>query len=365
MPALGRHGGRLALLLFGLAAGLGSAEALFRILLVSPTVPRTEREFARIVASTWPRPIEAGRREGTLRILGLGDSFGVSGGEENFHYLAARSLSDQGIPAEVVNFSVGGYSLLDESLLIERFAERYRPDIVLHSVFMGNDFIVPKEESFACRGIPVEITPGWRGWMPWNWTLPRWTGGFAMALSDRRRAEAERDDAGGAATFSKEKFLWIEGVRMSTFKRPSREVVAWPDVTRALDRTLARVIAMGAKYILVAHPDQAQVEEPLRAEILAAMGASEADYDMDLPAKFLEAYARARHVDIVNLTPVFREKGSSGGLYLLRDTHYNAEGNRLAARALEDPLRHAAGSDRPFIRPNMRVFPHFTPRSHV
>ena len=96
---------------------------------------------------------------------------------------------------------------------------------------------------------------------------------------------------------------------------------------------------MGAAYVLVAHPDEVQVETPLRSELLAAMGVSEEAYDMDLPAKFLEAYAAARHVPFVNLTPVFRDEGSSGGLYLPRDTHYDTAGNHLAARAIERALR--------------------------
>ena len=330
--------GRALLLLLSLVAGLGLAELAFRSFLVSPTVPGTDGAFAGIVASTWPRPIEVARRNGTLRILGLGDSFGVSGGEENYHYIVESSLSAQGIPTEVVNFSVGGYSLNDEALLLERFAERYHPDIVLHSVFMGNDFIVPKEESHAYRGIPVELRPGWGSWMPQNWTLPRWLGQFGVALADRRRLEKEREGTDGAGTFSKEKFLWIEGVRMSTFRRPSREVVAWPDVTRALDRILGKSREIGAAYVLVAHPDQVQVEAPLRAEILTAMGVTEEAYDMDLPAKFLEAYAATRHVPFVNLTPAFRKDGSSGGLYITRDTHYNTAGNRIAARAIEGLL---------------------------
>jgi len=329
---------KVLLLLASLLAGFGLSEIVFRSFCVTSTVPATDHDFERIVESTWPRPVGTTRATGTVRVLGLGDSFGVNGGPGNFHYLVARSLTEGGHPVEVVNFSVGGYSLFDESLLLDRFGERYRPDVVLQSVFMGNDFIVPKDESHTYRGIPVDVTRGTGALMPQNWLLPQWIGRFATALRDKRLAETEE---AGAATFSREKFLWIEAVRMSTFHRPSRDVVAWPDVTRALDGIRRKAESMGATYVLVAHPDQVQIEGALRAEVEKAFGFKEGDYDMDLPAGFLAAYAASRHVPFVDLTPAFRSEGAGGGLYLPLDTHYNAKGNALAARLIEPVLEQA------------------------
>lgn len=49
-------------------------------------------------------------------------------------------------------------------------------------------------------------------------------------------------------------------------------------------------------------------------------------------------------VNVIDLLPVFQEKGETQRLYLLRDTHWNEEGNALAAEILYDPLKEWASA---------------------
>jgi hypothetical protein len=102
-----------------------------------------------------------------------------------------------------------------------------------------------------------------------------------------------------------------------------------------LQRTIRQ---MDAIHMIVVHPDQFQIEPALTDEIVDVYALDRQNYDLDLPQMFLQAYADSRGIELVDLMPAFRERGSEGGLYLLRDTHYNLTGNALAAEILADAI---------------------------
>ena len=51
-----------------------------------------------------------------------------------------RELNDAGIPVEVLNCGVSGFSNTEECLYLERELMKYEPDLVLVS-FYGNDLV--------------------------------------------------------------------------------------------------------------------------------------------------------------------------------------------------------------------------------
>ena len=82
--------------------------------------------------------------EGT-RILILGDSFvaGLAVGDDaTFSQRLEKRLNERhpDHPIEVINAGIGGYSPLQEMLLLERVLEIYEPDLVVQVFYAGNDF---------------------------------------------------------------------------------------------------------------------------------------------------------------------------------------------------------------------------------
>ena len=80
---------------------------------------------------------------GTKRIVSLGDSFTVGyevEGDETFASVLERALAVRGIPVEVLNAGVSGYSTAEEALYLERELYKYSPDLVLISYY-GNDLV--------------------------------------------------------------------------------------------------------------------------------------------------------------------------------------------------------------------------------
>lgn len=81
---------------------------------------------------------------GTVRILGLGDSFafgwGVENGESMFKVLERR-LNQSGSSAyEVINAGIPGFGTYEELELLKSVGLRYQPDLVVLTFYEGNDY---------------------------------------------------------------------------------------------------------------------------------------------------------------------------------------------------------------------------------
>jgi hypothetical protein len=332
------------LALGGLTVGVYLAEAAFRYLVLVPLVPRTDAQFRRQVSDHWPRPIDFSKPPGTVRVLGLADSFGVAGGADNYHFRLEAILRERHHDVEVVNFSIPGCSLGHELELLRRFAARYQPDIVLQAFFVGNDFGFETDDLLRYKGIDVVRQPGISSWLPDNLTLAQWLVRSRHAAGDRRQAKRDSEAGLGEGSFSRAAFLEIERIRLGACRRPRSDGPAWPGTTAVLDGLVQTIRELPAHHVLMVHPDQYQVEPSLAAEIFEVYDLDPDEYDLDQPQKYLHAYARSRGLALLDLTPAFRQRGRDGGLFLSRDTHYNEAGNRLAAEVIADALEPMVAS---------------------
>jgi lysophospholipase L1-like esterase len=169
LPSLRRVAARLLLLGVSVVVGLLLAEAAVRLVrpqpvmlvsrgLYAPDPPRRYRlqpgfrgtvtnrvEFDTRISINRQglRGSEIGpKRPGTLRILVLGDSFafGVGAREgETYPAQLQRILRSRGVRAEVLNAGAPGFGVPDEVAWFQRWGWTLEPDVVLVTVFVGND----------------------------------------------------------------------------------------------------------------------------------------------------------------------------------------------------------------------------------
>lgn len=324
-------------ILIGFTLGIYLTEVVLREVLLVPFVPGSESDFREIVSKNWPKNVALVKKPGSFRILGLADSFGVAGGESNYHYRLEAILRGRGYDVEVISLSVPAYSLEHELALLQRFGARYEPDLVLHGFFVGNDFGLGEPPTHRYRGVRVEKLAGFSSWLPHNLNVVRWVPKWWEMRAERRRNISARE-SGDDGNFSSDDFLEIERVRLGSCRLPTSHGPAWLGTTAVLDGVKLEIQQMNAAHLLVVHPDQFQIETKLSDEIMDTFNLDWRLYDLDLPQKFLRAYASSRDIQLVDLTLPFRAHGSDGGLYLPRDTHYNPTGNELAAEILADAI---------------------------
>jgi hypothetical protein len=317
-----------------LAVAAVAVEASFRLFLLRPAVPETEQEFSKHIAAFWPAPVEQESPEGILRIVGLADSFGRAGAEDNFLYVSSRALSAAGQPNEVVNLSEWGLELRDELQLFRRFGPKFEPDLVLHSFFVGNDFDLPTEDLSFFGTVPMRYTPGLRPVRP-RWFLHRrWLGNCLQARRNQRGAP----DGG----FSDASFLAIERQRLSKWSSRNHLDKVWPRVRGYLDEIRIAAEDAGALYSIVIQPDQYQVDGKLRDRLAATDGIEEGEVEMTLPQSYLSKYCTLEAIPCLDLLTVLQERAGQDDLYLVNDTHYNLKGNAVVgqevARFVEDAM---------------------------
>lgn len=78
---------------------------------------------------------------GTIRIVGLGDSF-TQGYEvdlaDTYLYRLEEILAARGLPVEVINLGVSGYGNAEELLMLEELGLRFDPDVVVVAFFQND-----------------------------------------------------------------------------------------------------------------------------------------------------------------------------------------------------------------------------------
>lgn len=91
-----------------------------------------------------PETIDYEKPPGVYRVLVLGDSFVEAAQvdlEESFPQQLARLLQEHGLQAEVINAGVGGWGNDQELIWLREEGSKYKPDLVLLTVFPRNDFM--------------------------------------------------------------------------------------------------------------------------------------------------------------------------------------------------------------------------------
>lgn len=340
----GQFSGQLALFAGSLVLMMIVSELIFVLFLVETQHPKSQREFLRLMSyhRLWPEPISVAKTAGTFRILGLSDSFGTAGGSSNYHYLLEDVLRGGVSPAiQMVNVSVPGYEPVHQ-LAILRFAMPYSPDVVLHGVFVGNDFHFPVEDKYIYRRIYIITPQDSSPYRPRNFLIRYWVENSLEPIKERWRTERELATGvvSSVGEMSKSKYLEVQLARMRNWSNPAQKNVnTLRKVFPVLDAIRSVAQEYGARYVMVIHPDVTQVDEHLRRDIVKTFHLNGAKYDFELPQELLTSYCLERGIPCLDLLPVFRAMGASRDLYLVRGTHYNEAGNELAAVTIAGFLR--------------------------
>ncbi|HSR53439.1 MAG TPA: SGNH/GDSL hydrolase family protein [Acidobacteriota bacterium] len=99
----------------------------------------------------------------------------------------------------------------------------------------------------------------------------------------------------------------------------------------------------GIPLLVAALPAEWQVDESLRREMLDKFGLSDSQFHWTRAQDLLSEFCQRRNIEFHDLTPAFGDSVGQGAvLYQPNDTHWNDQGNRLAARVLLEILQPRA-----------------------
>ena len=291
------------------------------------------------------------KRQGVLRLLGLGDSFSYSNSvdlEDTFFKQLERFQKRAGGPEiEVINGAVPAYSTIQEFRYLERDGIRLRPDVVLLGFYVGNDF-QDSYELFDSLGRPtVDVVDG----------ELRANDRFPIARyeqQERTLRTATLAIRGFLASnsalyvFLRERFsetLWRMGLRNNPpppdfcARKPSPAMRAgWSLTQNLLDSMAVLCSGQNAQLVIVVLPTQYQVHEELWVHHFTTFGLNPADYDLDQPQQLMRDYCESRGIPYVDVLPAMRKRARNERLFYPIASYMTPAGHRAVAEIVHEYL---------------------------
>ena len=273
------------------------------------------------------------RQPGVRRVIALGDSFAFGAVPYHYNYLtlAEQRLNEGGVMAEVINMGIPGLAPQDYLSVFANEGLALKPDLVLVSFFIGNDF----DETRRLRT-----------------RLHQFSDVLALAkyVVDARTKFAGNvyhvkpvyDDQ--EPYFRESSYLAVEKQRSWVYRKPPTYPQALSDGIRYLVEIKRLADQNGAEMMVLAMPDEFQVSPGLRQRVLGELGLTEAEIDLSQPNRFLAEELDRHGIQSVDLLDAFISRGREIPLYKPLDSHWNIAGNALAAEVLSDPLSRAIRS---------------------
>lgn len=297
------------------------------------------------------------RRPGTYRVVTLGDSFTFDSGEVPYplHYtvLVRDGLRRRlGKPVELINLAIPGSGPLLQKRMLEIEGLRLKPDLILWTIFVGNDLVCEFEDfttlglsgqswiidvrdvvrwsylgrvlrhvyylqsvQYRDRNPPLEPPPGTRS---------------GTYIDDPKAYDPDRPKA----MLNPRMFLVLKRQNIKAFSRDDFPHQNWHAISIALSRAARLCREAGIPLLMVIIPDEVQVDRQLRRQVLYKLGRPEAAFEMTRPQKLLGELFRLEGVKYLDLLPAMLREGPRPRLYAPRDVHWNSRGNRVAAKEI-------------------------------
>jgi hypothetical protein len=314
---------------------------------------------------------------GRYRVVLLGDSF-IEAMQVPFEAsvtpLLEERLRRSGTDAEVINLGVSGFGTAREYLALREYGMRYQPDLVV-LFFVGNDVSDNSQRLDGRPHLPYPVVATDGSLIRDVAGQPRFTpfadrvssvGGVTSVFKQHSKAyrlirETVDASPGLNGLLYRAGLMSTPPLRVNApdsgnfgfyeIYRPSDRpewAAAWrstEDLLLAV-RDLAR--SGGAEFVVVLVPGSWEVDPRIWSDVVARIPAMrEVRMDLDRPSRRLTTFLAAHGVAVIDLLPGFRAQNTGGQpLYIRGDAHWNAEGHRLAADLLIEPVRVVIGRGR-------------------
>ncbi|TSC57598.1 MAG: hypothetical protein Greene041662_919 [Candidatus Peregrinibacteria bacterium Greene0416_62] len=281
---------------------------------------------------------------GTLRLLTIGDSFTFSSGgvpyEDMWNTRVAESWEkNAGRPVELINLGIPAAGPHLERRVFTIEGNRLSPDLVILGLFVGNDF---SDESYIRP--PLER----------RWIVTRFLHSLAripallQARAQARAAAAQpKSDAEPLYRYDEKIPLFSEKIFQNVeLDRSLFFLPSWHDrtekniasVAMVLEQLAEEVHATGAEFLVIVIPDEVQVNDALKKDLLMYGTWREfplTSLDTEGTQKKIVDAFRAKGIETLDLLPPLRTALKEGDSpYALRNTHWNVRGNAIAAQSI-------------------------------
>jgi hypothetical protein len=268
------------------------------------------------------------KKNDVYRIVGLGDSFafGVVPYQYNYLTLLEEQLNKAGHKSEVFNMGISNTGPLAYWTLLGKEGLGHKPDMVLLSFFIGNDFvddIKTKRIQLISRSYLASLV---------NYLVKIRKSKFLFPKYGEKSIYCDT-----CTNMSYEVYFQLEKKRGTIFWKEN------PLIEEGLETAmfyLSRIQTLcqenNVKLVIAILPDEMQSKDRLRDKVIAADDQKRpaSQWDNLYPNRLLHQKLDELKIDYVDLYDVFRAIPQDTVLHLPNDSHWNIRGNKVAAEAI-------------------------------
>lgn len=288
------------------------------------------------------------KKEGTFRILVLGDSFTEALQvplEDTFCKVLETALNRTQKNFEVINAGLAGVGTDYELLFFRREGCKYHPDLVILAFFANDIYDNYKSKNLLeNRTAPVAyerkgLVAALKGFLGdkscaynyFGYVLPKHLPLVAKVLMKLGLLSYQPvDDAQGVSHLQYLVFAKEYGPEMEK---------AWRVTEILILQLKEEVEYYGSKLAVSSIPFREQVEEALWRAKLSKPGMEKREWDLNKPDRMLSELLGSARVPFLQLLPYFRKAAEKSELYHAvdkdgRDGHWNAAGHHLAGQVI-------------------------------
>ncbi len=266
----------------------------------------------------------------------LADSFGlgVVPYEYNFATIAEKrlrqALAGRFKRVEIHNHGLPAIGMQEYAHLIRTEVLDLNPSCVALCVYVGND--ISGSERRKTKRYKLQ---NWWVWIVGSRVLTvLWEPDEGASLgkigepvpAEELALDYIHDPTKEPPSLSEETFLRIEGEHLESLAPSNGAEERYQDFFHSLE-TIHNLV--GDKLVVILIPDEFQVSDALY-EKLISKNKDLVKFDRQSPQQRVRAYGNKNGIPVLDLMPALLEAEKGGRTYHLRDTHWNAHGNRIA-----------------------------------
>jgi len=283
------------------------------------------------------------------RILTLGDSFSVYLREkkQNYNHILQQEFNESGRKdVEIVNAGMEAMGPGYYWHVMNNLGDLFKPDLIIVGFFVGNDF---EEADFSVYigNFIVEPKNLYKRYLKYDqfrhWRIYRLLKNKYSRYRDAqlKKEEAKSQPSQEAGTFSQTTFLEVEKKRSWMFDKNNWRLLnqQWRECSEIILKMKNWCDRRKIKLVIAILPEQFQVDQALRQAVLTKYDhIAKENLDLSYPNNLIVNFCRTHNIHCLDMLGQFQEQGKTRQLYSVRDSHWNAAGNRLAADLLFDYL---------------------------
>lgn len=274
-------------------------------------------------------------KTGSSRVAIVGDSFvfGEVARNNNFTFVLQDIAKQEGVDLEVMNMGIAAAGPKNYLALVKNDVAASNAKLVVVCVFIGNDITQSHPDfktSVWLNATRETLVKPYSVGASWEYSY------IYRTIRSLRRVVRERLDKTPRESFTRENFMEIEWQRALIYKKDMSGFIrdSFDGTIHILEEMSQEVKRQNKQFLVIMAPDEVQISSDIQHYLKTHYQLDTRENDFGQPQAILNQELKNRGIAVLDLLPFFQNAKGNDDLYKQYNTHWNDDGNRVAAEAI-------------------------------